>query len=399
MGFRSPNYTQVPDELFDVLLPELSGAELKVLLYIIRRTFGFKRDSDTISINQMLNGIVTRDGRVLDRGAGVSRRALLPALSSLRERNIILATRQQSEDRGNEPTLYSLNVISDPGAKNAPPLVQKVHQGVGAKSAPSPRGKNYTTQYTVEQETVEQETGFEASKLRSVPSLENEGSLGSGDQAGAPGGFSTPGDVLRSRAQPPQARLVESLPRSTVPVTEVQGLPVSRETPTASRGEDRPETASEDWQRIQFHIDEFRRALGDKATLRASTTRAYNLYTRSGVSIEVFVERLFRARAITQEHTTTITSQGEDATFKTRRKTKAAYFFSVLEDLLDLVSPEERARRDSLHAEAVARVEAAKRGDQQTPKRQRGDGGQGDGGRRSNRGRDSEGPYAAYIEH
>jgi hypothetical protein len=50
-GFLSPNYTSVPDELFDELLPELSGSELKVLLYIIRRTFGFKRDADTISLS------------------------------------------------------------------------------------------------------------------------------------------------------------------------------------------------------------------------------------------------------------------------------------------------------------------------------------------------------------
>jgi hypothetical protein len=41
-GFLSPRYTQVPDELFDELMAYLSGAELKVLLYIIRRTFGFK---------------------------------------------------------------------------------------------------------------------------------------------------------------------------------------------------------------------------------------------------------------------------------------------------------------------------------------------------------------------
>jgi hypothetical protein len=42
-GYASPNYTPVPDELFDEQLPDLSGAELKVLLYVIRRTFGFKR--------------------------------------------------------------------------------------------------------------------------------------------------------------------------------------------------------------------------------------------------------------------------------------------------------------------------------------------------------------------
>src|SRR3954465_5970122 len=83
-GFSGPNYTPVPDELFDELLVELSGAELKVLLYIIRRTFGFKRDSDNISLSQMLNGIRTQDGRALDRGVGLSKKTLLHALRTLR---------------------------------------------------------------------------------------------------------------------------------------------------------------------------------------------------------------------------------------------------------------------------------------------------------------------------
>jgi Bacteriophage replication protein O len=76
-GYAGPNYTPVPDELFDEQLPDLSGAELKVLLYVIRRTFGFKRESDNISLSQMLNGLRTRDGRVLDRGVGLSKKTLL----------------------------------------------------------------------------------------------------------------------------------------------------------------------------------------------------------------------------------------------------------------------------------------------------------------------------------
>ena len=63
-GVTSPNNTPVPDEFLDELLPVLSGAELKVLLYVSRRTFGFKRDSDNISLSQMLNGLRTRDGRL-----------------------------------------------------------------------------------------------------------------------------------------------------------------------------------------------------------------------------------------------------------------------------------------------------------------------------------------------
>src|SRR5215467_6621346 len=110
-GYSSPNYTPVPDELFDELLVELSGAELKVLLYIIRRTFGFKRESDNISLSQMLNGIRTQDGRVLDRGVGLSKKTLLLALRTLKERGVILAEWRQSVEKGNEPTAYCLNVL------------------------------------------------------------------------------------------------------------------------------------------------------------------------------------------------------------------------------------------------------------------------------------------------
>lgn len=52
-GFVFPTTTPVPDQLFDELLPRLSGAELKVLMYIIRRTFGFKKQSDDISLAQL----------------------------------------------------------------------------------------------------------------------------------------------------------------------------------------------------------------------------------------------------------------------------------------------------------------------------------------------------------
>jgi hypothetical protein len=43
-GEREPNYTKIPNALMDRWIPELSGAELKVLLYLVRRTYGFHRD-------------------------------------------------------------------------------------------------------------------------------------------------------------------------------------------------------------------------------------------------------------------------------------------------------------------------------------------------------------------
>ncbi len=116
-GYAGPTYTMVPDELFDDQLPDLSGAEIKALLYIIRRTFGFKKQSDNISLNQLLTGIVTGNGTRLDRGTGLSRSALVAALKSLVDKNMIVAEHRASPEKGNQATNYRLNVATPPSTK------------------------------------------------------------------------------------------------------------------------------------------------------------------------------------------------------------------------------------------------------------------------------------------
>ena len=107
-GFASPNGTLVPDDVFDVLMPELTEAELRVLLYIVRRTFGFKKNSDAISLTQMVRGIQTRDGRVLDRGTGMSRRGVMKGVAGLQGKGVITVERKMSEDGVNQVNVYHL---------------------------------------------------------------------------------------------------------------------------------------------------------------------------------------------------------------------------------------------------------------------------------------------------
>src|SRR5215211_2133252 len=107
-GFISPRFTQVPDVLFDELMAHLSEAELKVLLYIIRRTFGFKKDSDNISLSQICHGITTREGEVLDIGTGLSQQSAITASKRLVEINAIITTKRTSKEKGYESTTYSL---------------------------------------------------------------------------------------------------------------------------------------------------------------------------------------------------------------------------------------------------------------------------------------------------
>jgi hypothetical protein len=148
-GFSPPYYTPVPDLLFDEIMQDLNAGELKTLLYIIRRTFGFKRSSDDISLAQMLNGITTKDGRRLDRGVGLSKPTLLKSLRTLKEKNLIEATRNRNDKQGDVATTYRLKMDSGGGKETLPPR--------GKKSLPGGWSKNFTTQETVIQETEQHE--------------------------------------------------------------------------------------------------------------------------------------------------------------------------------------------------------------------------------------------------
>jgi hypothetical protein len=134
-----PNSTQVPDVILDQWMSELSGAEFKVVMYVARRTYGFGRDSDDISINQICRGIRRRDGTRLDQGTGLSRSGVKAACNSLIGKGVLLRSGNVAQDgREREESTYRLNlyapVTSEPvGRKKAYPG-RKVTE-VGRKAA------------------------------------------------------------------------------------------------------------------------------------------------------------------------------------------------------------------------------------------------------------------------
>jgi len=83
-GFSSPRTTPTPNELYDVVLGEIDNlSELKVVLYVIRHTFGWGKFIDRISTSQFVRGItkrtIIREGGgsrlveiPVDRGTGLS---------------------------------------------------------------------------------------------------------------------------------------------------------------------------------------------------------------------------------------------------------------------------------------------------------------------------------------
>jgi hypothetical protein len=131
-GFSSPNYTQTPNELFDELLPRLSESELKVLLYVIRRTFGFGKEYDAISINQLAEGITTRDGRPLDRGTGLSRTSVKKATAALVDKGVLTVRKVRSDEGDYESNVFTLRFrevgqnVPYPRSESDPPVGQNL---------------------------------------------------------------------------------------------------------------------------------------------------------------------------------------------------------------------------------------------------------------------------------
>jgi hypothetical protein len=92
----------------------------------------------------------------------------------------------------------------------------------------------------------------------------------------------------------------------------------------------------EDYQLLQSYLADFAREFNDRAPLKASTMRAYNLFKRAGVSRDVMIDQLYAARAIVKERTGSIRKAAGTDKYGVPTKNKAAYFFAVLEDLLGL---------------------------------------------------------------
>jgi hypothetical protein len=294
-GFASPSFTQVPDELFDLLMPQLTDAELRVLLYIIRRTFGFKREADAISLSQMVSGIITRDGRVLDSGTGLAKSTVARGLAGLRAKGVILAERNASAERGDEPTTYRLRFRADSAEEKA--VADPVSRWRDTPRV-SPAGQAVSRQRDTQQ-TAEQKTDFESSNGHTL--VENDAS-----------------HDLKRRIQPDRSVTETDQTGST----GLQPLAVAiQRRPQSGGGADRAAIAAA----MARLSDE----LGDRASAKASLTRAMNLYQTAGVGRDAFIDLLHLAKGEVRD-------RRRHPGKAPLPKNQMAYFFAVVEDRLGL---------------------------------------------------------------
>lgn len=75
--FDRPNFTQTPNMLFDLVMRDMGEAELKVVLCVIRKTYGYHKSKDAISLTQIqeMTGL-SRQGAVNGVDAAINRGVL-----------------------------------------------------------------------------------------------------------------------------------------------------------------------------------------------------------------------------------------------------------------------------------------------------------------------------------
>lgn len=154
-GFAAPNYFAVPNVYADELLERVETlSELKVTLAIFRRTFGWHKREDTISLTQ------------LQADTGLGRAAVVEGLKRATKHGVVTAVEPK---RKGGATTYSVDVWFD--ERTTPRFAERTTSGAAGSSLSEPTKE---TSVGGEQQTLLDPDGSE----RKTASVENAGSPG-----------------------------------------------------------------------------------------------------------------------------------------------------------------------------------------------------------------------------
>ncbi len=355
VGFDPPtsNWFRMPNNWTDVTSEINNLAEIKIVEYILRHTWGYQEYGlkKHITIDEFVNGRRRQDGSRMDYGTGLSERAVYDGLRKAVDRGLI-EEEIDDRDRGRVKKWYSLRMRVHSAVESEAASVQLLHSGVqtlhphlqesqlrGAESASrteketlertslSNIRKRSRQEKSTDQRGTSSETWVDADDQRTqqaaATQTNNVGTHVSGMTA-----------LSETIAQRQQQRPKLHGPRQEQSDNEQNGI--RADAPSRPRVSRPRQVVQQDevYQVIQAYIADFSRELNDRAPLKSSTTRAYNLYKRSGLDQEAFIAQLYAARAIVKERSAMIRTSGVDNAAGFPVTHRAGYYFAVLEDLL-----------------------------------------------------------------
>jgi phage replication O-like protein O len=102
MSIEPPNYTQTPNVVF-AMMPKMGDAELRVVLAVCRKTFGWHKSHDRISISQ------------IEEDTGLSRQGVIDGTRKAIERGVL----KRRKIKGSQQFDYEIDCAEEPEQVNS----------------------------------------------------------------------------------------------------------------------------------------------------------------------------------------------------------------------------------------------------------------------------------------
>lgn len=175
-GFGVPeqNWFKLPNEWTDITAGMKSLAELKVVEYVLRHTWGYQEygQAKRISINEFMQGRRRADGRRLDQGTGLSNRSVIDGLRRAVADGYLIEEINDS-DRGRVKKSYQLRMRGP--EKHLQTDVKNLHGGVNYL-----HGRGEESSHRTEKDTSGRNFTVNGgnSPLRQLPDIEQPGEQG-----------------------------------------------------------------------------------------------------------------------------------------------------------------------------------------------------------------------------
>ena len=128
-------FTQVPNIILDEKLKELKSSELKIFILICRKTFGYQKLKDSISLSQMMKHTGLAKSTVIEAIRGLEKKGIVHKHTDKRTHQYSIKIKPLT--RSNSPKIEPAEV-----QKSNPELVQKSDT---QKKASKQKEKNTTT--------------------------------------------------------------------------------------------------------------------------------------------------------------------------------------------------------------------------------------------------------------
>ena len=277
-GFEVPtsNFFRMPNDWTDVTADISNLAELKVVEYILRHTWGYHEYGSMkhLTVDEFASGRKRSDGTRMDKGTGLSERGVRYGLASAIEHGYVDEEIDES-DRGRVKKYYRLR-MQDGELAGQTEGVQPMPAGMqdlparGAQFAPRSEKATQDRHFNVRNSRMGISQDSSSSRTAVVDSSTSIEPRSRG------GGLASVRTLLAAR-----------------------GAPIRLESSTAASSTDRTSVRPSD--AIEGCIADISVQLGDGRHLASNITHARRLHRVSNIDISSFTNKMYEAHAITKD--------------------------------------------------------------------------------------------------